>query len=75
MYVSAAPYLEDAVQGAGPDAAFGKNPTKMRGYKRLSGETVPTSWMLLFDKHSSYFAANTQANRDIASVIGGKPNV
>ena len=75
MYVSAAPYLEDMVQGLGPDESFGKNPTKMRGYKHLSGETVPTSWMPFFDKHSSYFAANTQANRDIASVIGGKPNV
>ena len=75
MYVSAAPYLEDMVQGVGPDESFGKNPTKMRGYKHLSGETVPTSWIPFFDKHSSYFAANTQANRDIASVIGGKPNV
>ena len=75
MYVSAAPYLEDVVQGLGPDASFGKNPTKMPGYKHLSGETVPTSWMPFFDKHSSYFAANTQANRDIASVIGGQPNV
>ena len=75
MYVSAAPYLEDLVQGLGPDESFGKNPTKMPGYKHLSGETVPTSWMPLFDKHSSYFAENTQANRDIARVIGGKPNV
>ena len=75
MYVSAAPYLQDAVQGVGPDGSFGKNPTKMPGYTRLSGETVRTSWKLLFTKHSSYFAKDTQANRDIASVIGGKPNV
>ena len=73
MYVSAAPYLEDAVQGVGPDAAFGKNPTEMPGYKRLSGETIPTSSKLLFTKHSSYFVKDTQANRDIASVIGGNP--
>lgn len=75
MYVSAAPYLEDAVQGVGPDAAFGKNPTEMPGYKRLSGETIPTSSKPLFTKHSSYFVKGTRANRDIASVIGGKPNV
>ena len=74
-YVSAAPYLEDVVQGLGPDDSFGKNPTKMPGYKHLSGKTVPTSLMPLFDKHSSYFRKDTQANRDIASVIGGKPNV
>ena len=75
MYVSAAPYLQDAVQGLGPDGSFGKNPTKMPGYTRLSGETVRTDWRPLFTKHSSYFAKGTQANRDIASVIGGKPNV
>ena len=74
-YVSAAPYLEDVVQGLGPDDSFGKNPTKMPGYKHLSGKTVPTSLMPLFDKHSSYFRKDTQANRDIASVIGGKPHV
>ena len=74
-YVSAAPYLEDVVQGLGPDDSFGKNPTKMPGYKHLSGKTVPTSLMPLFDKHSSYFRKDTQANRDIASVIGGKPKV
>ena len=75
MYVSAAPYLQDFVQGLGPDGSFGKNPTKMPGYTRLSGETVRTSWTPLFTKHSSYFVENTRANRDIASVIGGKPNV
>ena len=75
MYVSAAPYLEDAVQGLGPDDSFGKNPTEMPGYKHLSGKTIPSSARLLFTKHSSYFVRDTQANRDIASVIGGKPNV
>ena len=72
-YVSAATYMNDLVQGVGPDDFFGKNPTKMPGYKHLSGDTVSTSWMPFFQKHSSYFKEGTQANRDIASVIGGNP--
>ena len=75
MYVSAAPYKNDIVQGLGPDDSFGKNPTEMPGYKHLSGQTVKTDWRPFVQKHSSYFAENTRANRDIASVIGGKPNV
>lgn len=71
MYVSAAPYKQDIVQGAGPDAWFGKNPDTMEGYKHLSGDTVSTSWIPFLQKHSSYFKEGTQANRDIASVIGG----
>lgn len=73
LYVSAAPYKNDIVQGLGPDATFGKNPTEMAGYKRLSGDTIPTSGIPFTQKHSSYFAKDTQANRDIASVIGGNP--
>ena len=72
-YVSAATYINDLVQGVGPDDFFGKNPTKMPGYKHLSGDTVSTSSMPFFQKHSSYFKEGTQANRDIASVIGGNP--
>ena len=72
-YVSAATYMNDLVQGVGPDDFFGKNPTKMPGYKHLSGDTVSTSWIPFFQKHSSYFKEGTQANRDIASVIGGNP--
>lgn len=75
LYVSAAPYKNDIVQGLGPDDSFGKNPTEMPGYKHLSGETVKTDSRPFVQKHSSYFAENTRANRDIASVIGGKPNV
>ena len=72
-YVSAATYLNDVVQGLGPDDSFGKNPTEMPGYKHLSGDTVSTDWKPFLQKHSSYFAKDTQANKDIASVIGGKP--
>ena len=86
-YVSAAPYENDMVQGLGPDPWFGKNPDTMDGYKHLSGDVGPTKWGLLpigvipipvpspFAQHSGYFAEETQANRDIGSVIGGKPNV
>ena len=74
MYVSAAPYKHDMVQGLGPDSSFGKNPDKMDGYKHLSGDVgrnlpFPTIGL----EHSSYFKEGTQANRDIASVIGGNP--
>lgn len=76
VYVSAAPYLHDVVQGIGPDNWFGKNPDTMDGYKHLSGDVGPfpisySPW----DLHSAYFHKDTQANQDIASVIGGKPNV
>lgn len=86
-YVSAAPYENDMVQGLGPDPWFGKNPDTMDGYKHLSGDVGPTKWGLLpigvipipvpspFAQHSGYFAEETQANRDIGSVIGGNPNV
>ena len=86
-YVSAAPYENDMVQGLGPDDFFGKNPDTMDGYKHLSGDVGPTKWGLLpigvipipvpspFAQHSGYFAEETQANRDIGSVIGGNPNV
>ena len=74
MYVSAASYKDDMVQGLGPDSSFGKNPDKMEGYKHLSGNV---GWFLPFPtigfKHSSYFKEGTQANRDIARVIGGNP--
>ena len=86
-YVSAAPYENDMVQGLGPNPWFGKNPDTMDGYKHLSGDVGPTKWGLLpigvipipvpspFAQHSGYFAEETQANRDIGSVIGGNPNV
>lgn len=74
MYVSAAPYKHDMVQGAGPDDWFGKNPDTMEGYKHLSGD-VGRNWPFptIAIEHSSYFKEGTQANRDIASVIGGNP--
>ena len=84
-YVSAAPYENDMVQGLGPDPWFGKNPAKMDGYKHLSGDVGGIKWTrgpgkILpvpvpdpFGSHSSYFKEGTQANRDIASVIGGNP--
>ena len=77
LYVSAAPYKDDVVQGLGPDGSFGKNPTEMPGYTHLSGDVgrtmpiVPT----LGGKHNTYFEEDTQANRDIASVMAGNPNV
>ena len=77
VYVSAAPYKDDVVQGLGPDDSFGKNPTEMPGYTHLSGDvggkasTLPT----LGGKHNTYFEEDTQANRDIASVMAGNPNV
>ena len=75
-YVSAAPYLHDVVQGAGPDEWFGKNPDTMDGYKHLSGDVGPAPiFHSPWDQHSGYFQKDTQANQDIASVIGGKPNV
>lgn len=83
-YVSAAPYVNDMVQGVGPDSSFGKNPDTMDGYKHLSGDVGGFKWTLTptlvpipdpFGSHSDYFTEGTQANRDIASVIGGKPNV
>lgn len=76
VYVSAAPYLHDVVQGIGPDDWFGKNPDTMEGYKHLSGDVGPApSSYEPWDLHSAYFHKDTQANQDIASVIGGKPNV
>ena len=81
-YVSAAPYENDMVQGVGPNYSFGKNPAKMDGYKHLSGDVGGIKWTLTptlvpvpdpFGSHSSYFKEGTQANRDIASVIGGNP--
>ena len=74
MYVSTAPYKHDMVQGLGPDDSFGKNPDKMDGYKHLSGD-VGRNWLLptIGFEHSSYFKEGTQANRDIARVIGGNP--
>ena len=74
LYVSAAPYLHDVVQGVGPDDSFGKNPDKMDGYTHLSGDVGPApSFYTPWDQHSGYFQQDTQANRDIASVIGGNP--
>ena len=74
LYVSAAPYLHDVVQGVGPDDSFGKNPDKMDGYTHLSGDVGPApSFYTPWDQHSCYFQKDTQANRDIASVIGGNP--
>lgn len=74
MYVSAAPYLHDMVQGAGPDGSFGKNPDTMDGYKHLSGDVGPApSSYSPWDQHSGYFKKDTQANRDIGRVIGGNP--
>jgi len=74
LYVSAAPYLHDVVQGVGPDDSFGKNPDKMDGYTHLSGDVGPApSFYTPWDQHSGYFQKDTQANRDIASVIGGNP--
>ena len=84
-YVSAAPYLNDMVQGVGPDDWFGKNPNTMEGYKHLSGDVGPMHWGIFqggvtpliypeaFALHSEYFKEGTAANRDIASVIGGNP--
>ena len=74
VYVSAAPYFHDMVQGVGPDDWFGKNPDTMPGYKHLSGDVGPApSSYGPWDQHSGYFHKDTQANRDIASVIGGNP--
>ena len=73
-YVSAAPYLHDVVQGVGPDDSFGKNPDTMDGYKHLSGDVGPAPWLYSpWDQHSGYFQKDTQANQEIASVIGGNP--
>jgi len=84
-YVSAAPYVNDMVQGVGPDSSFGKNPAKMDGYKHLSGDVggikltrgpgkiLPVPVPDPFGSHSGYFTKGTQANRDIGSVIGGNP--
>ena len=74
LYVSAAPYFHDMVQGVGPDDTFGKNPDTMDGYKHLSGDvgSAPSSYRP-WDQHSGYFQKDTQANRDIGSVIGGNP--
>ena len=74
LYVSAAPYFHDMVQGVGPDDTFGKNPDTMDGYKHLSGDVGPApSSYRPWDQHSGYFQKDTQANQDIASVIGGNP--
>ena len=74
LYVSAAPYLHDVVQGVGPDDWFGKNPDTMDGYKHLSGDVGPApSSYRPWDQHSGYFQKDTQANREIGSVIGGNP--
>lgn len=87
MYVSAAPYVNDMVQGVGPDVMFGKNPTEMDGYKHLSGDVGPIVWKKVpgydwdvrypdpFGLHSAYFKKGTEANKHIASVIGGNPKV
>lgn len=89
MYVSAAPYVNDMVQGVGPDVMFGKNPTEMDGYKHLSGDVGPIVWKTIkvpgydwdvrypdpFGLHSAYFKKDTEANKHIASVIGGNPKV
>lgn len=89
MYVSAAPYVNDMVQGVGPDVMFGKNPTEMDGYKHLSGDVGPIVWKTTkvpgydwdirypdpFGLHSAYFKKDTEANKHIASVIGGNPKV
>ncbi len=87
MYVSAAPYVNDMVQGVGPDVMFGKNPTEMDGYKHLSGNAGPIVWKKVpgydwdvrypdpFGLHSAYFKKDTEANKHIASVIGGNPKV
>jgi len=84
-YVSAAPRVNDMVQGVGPDSSFGKNPDKMDGYKHLSGDVggikltrgpgkiLPAPVPDPFGSHSDYFTKDTQANRDIGSVIGGNP--
>ncbi len=81
-YVSAAPYVNDMVQGLGPDSSFGKNPAEMDGYKHLSGKVGKFKWRLTptlvpipdpFGLHSGYFTKGTRANRDIGRVIGGKP--
>ena len=74
LYVSAAPYFHDMVQGVGPDDTFGKNPDTMDGYKHLSGDVGPApSSYRPWDQHSGYFQKDTQANRDIGKVIGGNP--
>ena len=74
LYVSAAPYFHDMVQGVGPDDTFGKNPDTMDGYKHLSGDVGPApSSYRPWDQHSGYFHKDTQANRDIGKVIGGNP--
>ena len=77
VYVSAAQYRDDVVQGLGPDDSFGKNPTEMPGYTHLSGDVggEPATLPTLGGKHNMYFEEDTQANRDIARVIAGNPNV
>ena len=86
-WVSAAPYVNDLVQGVGPDHDFGKNPALMPGYRHLSGDVGPIKMMTTqgpngpithpdpIGLHSAYFEKNTPANIAIASVIAGKPKV
>ncbi|MDN6565600.1 MAG: alpha/beta hydrolase family protein [Actinomyces sp.] len=79
-YVSAVPE-GDAVQGMGPDWAFGKNPAKMEGVTHLSSDATGSanydssiSWWQFWDgfkNHSTYLDENTRTLENFAQVVGG----
>lgn len=77
-YVSAVD-SHDAVQGLGPDWAFGKNPTEVEGIDSLSSDDGVTDRPLFdrFARHSTYLKVpegqtTTGILSDFAAVITGK---
>ena len=77
MYVSAAPYLHDVVQGVGPDGSFGKNPDTMDGYKHLSGDVGPAPRSYRpWDRHTAATSRRTPRRTEIlpASLQGILPH-
>ena len=74
-WVSATDYKQDMVQGIGDDGRFGKNPAKMPGYNRLSGDVgdkIDESQPYPFQKHGGYFNEGSKALDDISRVIAGR---
>lgn len=76
-YVSAVD-SHDWVQGVGPDATFGKNPTKVDGIEHLSNDDgIRNHWSLNpFSRHSTYLRVpegqdSTGILSDFAAVIAG----
>ena len=68
----------DWVQGVGPDATFGKNPTKVDGIEHLSNDDgIRNHWSLNpFSRHSTYLRVpegqdSTGILSDFAAVIAG----